>query len=152
MDINQPMPVPGHDYDPSINSGTFEYVYGPYQGWGTIMSNVSSTNMNWNGLLVNARHQVSKGLFISASYTWSHGLTDTHGGYELFQNDDVTQDVYHPHADYGNADSNVAQVLAISHVWNLPFFDRSRGLDHVSDRILAGSDVERKRAGPGYAS
>ena len=135
MDINQPMPIPGFDYDPSINTGTFEYVFAPYQGWAGIISNVSNTNMNWDGLLVNARHRVAKGLFLSAAYTWSHALTDTHGGDELFQNDDVTQDTYHPHSDYGNSDSNVANVLAISYVWNLPLFSKSTGLEHA---VLGG--------------
>jgi hypothetical protein len=126
-DINQPMPSGGFDYNPNINTGTFEYVYGPYQGWGQIASNVSGTGMNWNGLLVNVRHRVSNGLFISAAYTWSHSLTDTHGGYELFQNDLVNQDIYHHKADYGNSDSNVADSLAISHIWNLPFFSDATG-------------------------
>ena len=127
-DINQPLPSGGYDYNPNINTGTFEYVYGPYQGWGQIASNVSGTGMNWNGLLVNVRHRVSKGLFVSAAYTWSHSLTDTHGGYELFQNDLVNQDIYHHKEDYGNSDSNVADVLAISHIWNMPFFSDATGL------------------------
>jgi hypothetical protein len=135
MDINQPMPTGGFDYDPSINTGTFEYVFAPYLGWATIVSNVSNTNMNWNGLLVNVRHRVTKGLFLSAAYTWSHALTDTHGGDELFQNNDVTQDVYHPHADYGNSDSNVANILAISHVWDMPFFRKTTGIEHT---VLGG--------------
>jgi hypothetical protein len=126
-DINQPKPTGPYDYDPSINTGTFEYVFGPYLGWGQIASNVSGTGMNWNGLLVNVRHRVSKGLFISAAYTWSHSLTDTHGGYELFQNDLVNQDIYHHKEDYGNSDSNVSNILAISHIWNLPFFADSTG-------------------------
>jgi hypothetical protein len=127
-DINQPMPTGGYDFDPSINTGTFEYVFGPYQGWGQIVSNVSGTGMNWNGLLVNLRHRVSKGFFISAAYTWSHSLTDTHGGYELFQNNLINQDIYHHKQDYGNSDSNVANILAISHIWNLPFFNNAAGL------------------------
>jgi Carboxypeptidase regulatory-like domain len=130
-DINQPMPTGGYDYDPSINTGTFEYVFGPYQGWGQIASNVSGTGMNWNGLLVNVRHRLSKGLFLSAAYTWSHSLTDTHGGYELFQNDLVNQDIYHHKEDYGNSDSNVSNILAISHIWNLPFFADATGFRHT---------------------
>lgn len=135
FDINQPKPTGRFNYDPSINSGTFEYVFAPYQGWGQILSNVSSTNMNWDGLLVNVRHQVSKGLFFSAAYTWSHALTDTHGGYELFQNNDSTQDIYHPHADYGNADSNVAQILNFSYIWYLPFFSNASRFKHA---VLGG--------------
>ena len=135
FDINQPKPTGGYDFDPSINTGTFEYVFAPYPGWGSIITNVSSTGMNWNGLLVNLRHRLAKSFFLSASYTWSHSLTDTHGGYELFQNSTVNQDIYHPKRDYGNSDSNVADLLAISHIWNLPFFSGGGGISHA---VLGG--------------
>jgi len=135
FDFNQPKPAGGFNFDPSINMGTFEYVFGPYQGWGSIVGNVSNTGMNWNGLLINVQHRVSKSLFLSASYTWSHSLSDTHGGYELFQNNLVNQDIYNYKKDYGNSDSNVPQILAISHIWNLPFFTQATGLRHAA---LAG--------------
>src|SRR5947199_10263179 len=43
-DRNQPLPVPGFDYDPSINT-TFKYVFAPYKGWADITTNVSNTNL-----------------------------------------------------------------------------------------------------------
>jgi len=129
-DRNQPYPIPGYDFDPSVNTGTFPYFFGPYKGWGTITTYVSTTNLSWNGLLASLRHNVGKGLFVSASYTWSHALSDTRGN-ELFQDNDSTQDIYHPRADYGNADFNVSQVFAFSYVWDLPFLRQTTGIRHV---------------------
>jgi len=132
-DRNQPLPVPGFDYDPSINT-TFKYVFAPYKGWADITTNVSNTNLSWNALLFSVRHPVSKGLFLSASYTWAHALSDTRGT-ELFEDNNSTQDIYHPRADYGNSDFNVAQLFSFSHVWSLPFFNDTTGWKHVA---LAG--------------
>jgi hypothetical protein len=129
-DRNQPYPISGFDFDPAINSGTFPYLRPPYPGWATITTDVSTTNLWWSGLLASVRHQVGKGLFLSASYTWSHALSDTRGN-ELFQNNNSTQDIYHPRADYGNSDFNVGQVFAFSYVWSLPFFANSTGLTHT---------------------
>jgi hypothetical protein len=129
-DRNQPLPIPGYNYNPNINTGTFPYVYAPYPGWATITTNVSTTNLSWNGLLVNARHRIGNGLFLSASYAWSHALSDTRGN-ELFQDNNSTQDIYHPRADYGNSDFNVAHVFSLSHVWSLPFFHHAAGFRHA---------------------
>jgi len=133
-DRNQPLPVPGFNFDPSINTGTYTYLFAPYKGWGTITTNVSTTNLSWTGLLVSVRHQVGSGLFLSASYTWSHALSDTRGN-ELFEDNNSTQDIYHPRGDYGNSDFNVGQVFSFSHVWSLPFFSRTTGMKHA---VLAG--------------
>ncbi len=53
----------------------------------------------------------------------------------LFEDNNSTQDVYHPRADYGNSDFNVAQLFSFSHVWSLPFFNDTTGWKHVA---LAG--------------
>ena len=128
-DRNQALPDPPYDFNPLINTGTvFAYKYAPYQGYAQINTNVSYSNLYWDALEINVRHPVGRNLFISVAYTWQHGLSDTRGQV-FFENSNTTQDTYHPRSGYGTSNLNVPQVLAISHIWTLPWFQSATGIE-----------------------
>jgi hypothetical protein len=124
---NQPMRIPGYDFDPRINTGTYAYMFAPYQGYGAINTAVSNANANWHGLLVSVRRSYANGLFLTGSYTWSHGLSEGRGT-SLFGTPGSVQDVYNMRAQYGNSNLNVPHVFTLSVIYDLPFLRQSSGL------------------------
>jgi hypothetical protein len=126
FNINQPPPTGAFDFNPSINAGGSPYFYGPYQGYGAIVSWTSQLSAYYNGLMLNLRHPVGHGLFITAAYTWSHGLTPFRSPF-LFTTANTQQNPYNPKSNYGNSQLNVPQVLAVTAVYNIPLFAHSSG-------------------------
>lgn len=128
LNWNQPKPVGGLDYSPDINTGTYPYVYGPFYGWGSITSFTTTGNAEWHGLLVSARHQVGHGLFLSGSYTYSHGVQEASGA--GFGSQSV-QNSYNVRGDTGNSSVNVGHVASFSWIYDIPFMSRAKGISHT---------------------
>ena len=125
LDLNQPFPSGGYDFNPSINTGTNAYLYGPYQGYGAISTSSTDANANWHGLLVSARRAYHNGLFISGSYTWAHGLSQVFS--QTMFGTSGTQKSRDLRSSYGNSAVDVRHLLALSYIWDLPFLKNSRG-------------------------
>jgi len=119
LDINQPTPVGGFDYNPSINTGTYEYVYGKYQGYGNLNTVHSIGRANWNGLVASVRHSVGHGLFFTGAYTYSHGLSNVFS--QSFFGGGGFQNSLNPNGDYGNSAIDVTHVLSFSYIYDIPF-------------------------------
>ncbi len=125
LDINQPGPTGGFDYNPSINTGTYAYVYGQYPGLGSLSTNETIGRANWNGLVASVRHSTGHGIFFTGSYTYSHGLSNSFS--QSFFGGGSVQDTRNPNLDYGNSAINVKQVLALSYIWEIPFLKNKQG-------------------------
>jgi hypothetical protein len=137
-----------YDFNPLINTnpanknsaGDNSAYWAPYQGYGNI--NTISTRLwqEWNGMEAQVKHPVSKSLFASAAYTWSHNTTNLAGNGVI--------DPYNIKRYHGNTESlNFPQSLAITVIYTLPFFEHSNGLKRS---ILGGwrlSDISTLRAG-----
>jgi hypothetical protein len=90
----------------------------------------SDLSANWYALEFSVRHPVGHNLFVNASYTWQHLLSNDANS-DLFQEASASamQDVYHPGQNYGNSPSNnVPQILSFSYIWNLPWERNASGL------------------------
>ena len=130
-DRNQPLPDPPYDFNPLINSGTvFAYKFAPYQGFGQISTYTGFANLKWDALEINLRHPVGRNLFLTVAYTWQHGLSDERGTgfFEAGAGGQLVQDYYHPGSNYGSSNINVPQLLAISHIWTLPWYRNAKGI------------------------
>jgi Carboxypeptidase regulatory-like domain len=133
FDINQARPDAPYNYNPLINSdpalpgaaGIFEYVYGPYLGYGTISTDLSNSNAYWDALEILVRHPVGHNLFLNFAYTWQHNLGETYATSTL--DGGGAQNVYAPGQDYGNTNLNVPQVFAFSYIYNLPWYQGGQG-------------------------
>jgi hypothetical protein len=125
--INQPLPDAPYDFNPVINAGTtFNYLYGPYQGYASINTVEPALNTNWYALEVSVRHPVGHNLSLTIAYTWQHDLSQVRG-FTLFNNETGPSNVYNPGSDYGNASMNVPQSLNFGYIWNLPWYHNSHG-------------------------
>jgi hypothetical protein len=125
LDYNQPFPSGGYDFNPSINTGTYQYLYGPYPGWGGISTVSSRGNAYWNGLLLSVRHAAGHGLFITGSYTYAHGLQNgfTSSGFDSTS----IQNSYNLNGDYGNSSVDIRHLFSLSYIWNIPFMQNATG-------------------------
>ncbi len=128
--INQPLPDAPYAYNPVINTGTvYSYLYAPYIGYGSMATTDSNLSANWYALEISLRHPVGHNLFLNASYTWQHLLSNDANS-DLFQEASAStmQDVYHPGQNYGDSPSNnVPQILSFSYIWNLPWESKATG-------------------------
>jgi hypothetical protein len=125
LDYNQPRPTGEFDFNPSINTGTYAYLYGPYQGWGGITTNSSIGNAYWDGLLISARHAVGHGLFVTGSYTYAHGLQTGYSASAF--NPAGVQDAYNIDGSYGSSAVDIRHLFTLSYIWNIPFMQNATG-------------------------
>ncbi len=78
--------------------------------------NVGS-NSSYNGLSATYQHRYSEGLTTSASYTWSHAITDTPEG-NSYQFSSSVEDPSNPFRDRGNSNINRPNAFTFSTVYN----------------------------------
>jgi hypothetical protein len=120
LNINQPLPYQGLDFNPIINTGISPYTYtpaigsvaasqlSPYPGYGAISELETGQNQNWNALEVSVRHPGKK-LFATVAYTYSKDLADT------------PLDVYHPYKYYGPVSGlDFRHSLSTTAIYSLP--------------------------------
>jgi len=126
QNINQALPDPPYDFNPIINTGTvYPFVFSPYQGYGGITQYASLYNANWDALEISVRHPVGHNVFLSANYTWQHSLSDESSP-RIFQFG-APQDLYHPGNSYGNTGINTPNILGLSAIWSVPWYQNAGG-------------------------
>jgi hypothetical protein len=115
INVNQapPATVAGvaYDFNPNLNSATYSNAYyAPYQGYGNISYFENISFANWNALEASLQHRTTKNLYLTAAYTWSHGL-DNYGGFQNSRN---------IAAAYGDSGNDIPQVFTTSIIYYLP--------------------------------
>jgi Carboxypeptidase regulatory-like domain len=120
ININQAAPTTvngvAYDFNPNLNSASYSNAYyAPYQGYGTITYYENIGLANWNALEASLRHRTTKNLYLTAAYTWSHGM-DNYGGF---------QNVRNLATAYGNSGNDIPQVFTASAIYYLPRLDHS---------------------------
>jgi hypothetical protein len=96
----------------------------------------SGANANYNALIVNLTHRVSAGFSMSASYTWSHSLSDTA---ELWGYDQSLPigDPTNRNRDYGNSIINRPNAFTMSAV----FMPNYKLDNHFLNRLANGNQL-----------
>lgn len=129
LNINQPGPVPGYDFNPLLNSGAYSSAYfAPYQGYTNVNYYTSWGKSSFNALLLSVRHPIGNNLYLTLAYTYSHNLSNMNS----------VQDMHHPDSSYGNATGtavNTPQVLTWSLIYTEPWLKNSKGWKQA---LLAG--------------
>lgn len=146
LNYNQPLPDAPYDFNPLINSGNYTYLYAPFPGYAAITTNTDGFTANWYALEVNARHPVGRGVFLSVSYTWQHGLSDVRGN-AIFNNASGIQNTYNPDAEYGSSTFNTPQILSTSLIWELPWYKAAGGLRQAALGGWKFSEITSAQAG-----
>ena len=104
---------------------------------------LSGGSANYNGLIVDLRHDLAHGLQMRANYTWSKNLDD---GSAWNTSVSANTPAYVmvpslPHLDYGAAATDIRHSFAVNGTYDLPF-GRGQSLfaqaGSVADRLIAG--------------
>ena len=106
----------------SKNSSVNINALRPYQGFTNIRLYESSAASSYHGLQVGLTRRYSNDLTFSLAYTWSKVLTDASG------QDDGVEDLLNSGAERSHASFDRNHILAMSYVYNLPFFRTQSGL------------------------
>ena len=148
---NQPTPVTigsvNYDFNPLLNlnpatnkpdSTAYWAPYAGYNGMSTIYTRLWQ---EWNGLELQVKHPVTKSLYVTGSYTWSHNTTNLAGSGVI--------DPYATSRYHGNTESlNFPQSLSLTVLYQLPFFTHSGNL---AEKLLLGgwsfNDITTFRSG-----
>jgi len=126
---NAALRAPFIGYDPNSTS---------YQGRGI---------SNYDALQVGLNKRMSKGLQVTASYTYSHTL-DEQSGLGLFF---TGNDVNNLKSAYGNSDFDRTHVLSVSYLYEFPKLDNAKG---VLNQVVNGwgmSGVTTLQSGQPYS-
>lgn len=140
---NQPLPTNGYDFNPNINTGSYSpYYYAPYIGYAAISTLATRQGSNWTALEASLKHAVSRNVFFTLAYTWSHGLSNySTATYNMV-------DAYHPSRYYGNTGGvNIPQSGSATVIWTMPWFKSG---NFVERTLLGGwklSDITNLRSG-----
>ena len=92
----------------------------PLQGFGSVTVYEGASTSNYNGLQVGLNRRAANGLFVGASYTWSHTLTTASS-----DTSSVRIDQYTRLFDYGNASFDVRQNFNLNYVYLIPSLKNS---------------------------
>jgi hypothetical protein len=137
-DINATPPADMHYItDSSVNMENLR----PYPQIEYIYSAASTGWSNYNAFQASVKRHFTNGLFFDANYTWQRSLdTGTGGGWTSQMQVDSEQDASDVAANYGNARSNVPNVLSGAVVYQLPFGQGKRLLNQggVANAIVSG--------------
>jgi len=106
--INGARPYPFLSSSSPIDPGLPLTNIGVYEGIG---------NSSYNGLWLNVKKRLSKGLQLDASYTWSKSIDDNSRNVQGL----VLQNSYNVAGDRGLSDFDVRHHFVMSPVWDFPF-------------------------------
>ena len=104
---------------------------------------ISGGSANYNGLIVDVRHDLYRGLQLRASYTWSKNLDDGSAwNTSVSANTPAYVEVPRlPHGDYGPAATDVRHIFSVNGTYDLPFGNGQSVFTHtgaVAGRIVSG--------------
>ncbi|HKX28438.1 MAG TPA: adenylyl cyclase, partial [Blastocatellia bacterium] len=102
----------------------------PYKGYVAINAPQNWFNSNYHSLQAAAEQRFAGGSLIKVAYTWSRNLTDNQS-----DRSNAPQNPYDFKADYGPGALDRPHVLAVSYVYELPFYRTQKGL---AGRLLGG--------------
>ncbi len=106
----------------------------PYRGYRSINIVQPRFNSNYHSLQVFGQHRFSGSSQVNVAYTWSKNLSDN-------QTDRSTapQDSFRTKGDYGRAALDRRHIITANWVYDLPFFDKTRG---IVGTLLGGWQVQ----------
>lgn len=108
---------------------------------GAIDVMVNDASFNYNSLQVELRKRFSQGLYFQANYTYSKNLTNAIGtGQTLFE---PYLDNARPEIEYARADFDIRHVMNFNGIYQLPFGQGKRFLDHggLADKLFGGWEL-----------
>ncbi len=108
------------------NNALLSQFLRPLRGFGQIALYESAATSNYNALQLQLTKRFGSGLFFGAAYTWSRAMTTAQADTTW-----VRADQYTRQAEYGPANFDRRQVLAVNYVYNTPRMATGNWLTHL---------------------
>jgi hypothetical protein len=124
-DINAPLP------GSNASSANINQRRPLYPVFAQLSETSGFINASYNALQARVEKRFSQGFTLLGSYTMSKSLDDASG----FASDQLWSNSYDIRLDHGPSTFNQHQQFVVSGVWQLPFFQNSKGIAH---RVLGG--------------
>lgn len=140
IDLNQPQPgafvATGLFGSPTptvtANKSGVLNVIRPYQGWGNIGETASIFSANYNGIQSSVTKHFKGKSSVTASYTYSKGLSNTQG------DGSSPQDIYNLAPEYGPTSFDRRHIFSANFVYELPSLQHSAA---VMRETLGGWEI-----------
>ncbi len=131
--INQPMPVPGYDFDPRLNTRAISTdTIRPFLGYSNIGQRENTGSSVYHSLQATFKRRMSRGLLFEGSYTWSRVIADASGFNEGPQN------AYNLQAERGPTTFDRTHMLIFNYIYELPFL---KGRNDMVGTMLGGWQI-----------
>jgi hypothetical protein len=127
-DINQPTAGALQ----SAPAGTNVNFLRPYKGFAAIQEEESTANSMYKALQVSFTQPLRKGLFVTASYTYSRS-DDGGSNYR-----DIVPDTYNTSNLWGPSEYDTRHIFVVSYIYDLPFF---RDRTNLRGKLLGGWEI-----------
>lgn len=128
------------------NANNVSNAVRPFKGYQSIIFTNYGANSSYNALQTRLSRRFSRGLSLSADYTWSKTI-------DLVDNDDATNglpDTYHPKTEYGPAGYDRTHVFNVNYVYTLPEWYKTGALRWLVDGWEL-SGITRFWSGPPFS-
>jgi Carboxypeptidase regulatory-like domain len=99
---------------------------------------------NYNALQLQVRKRFSKGLQLTASYTWSHSL-DEQSGLGLFF---TGNNPLYPKSNYASSDFDRTHVFLVNYSYTIPKFTSNKLLDNIAGGWIIGGQTVAQSGEP----
>jgi len=121
--INQPLPVPGYDFDPRLNTRAVATDrIRPFQGYSGIGQRENTGSSTYNSLQATFKRRMTQGLLFESAYTWSRVIANASGFNEGPQN------AYNLSGERGPASFDRTQMLIFNFIYEIPFLKLRRDI------------------------
>lgn len=131
--INQPAPNPANTTTALQNAAR------PFTNFGNITWGQSTLKASYNALLVKLQQNYGSDLSFIASFTYAHAIDDGAGIISAGDSSKaLPQDSYDQGAEKGSSDFDIKDRFAFSPVYDLPFGEGKKYLQHGIGSYLAG--------------
>ena len=110
----------------------------PISGLGSFTIFENGGRANYNALQIEGRKRYTRGLTLTAAYTWSHAIDDVSDVFPIAGAPVIAQDQNNLNLERGSSNFDMRHRLAMSFIWDLPFYRESRG---PVARVLGGWQV-----------
>ncbi len=120
-----------------VNGQHVAYNQDLYPAFDSIDRLINEGTSNSNALELSLQRTMSKGLEVTAAYTWSHALDDSSGAFTAneIQVTNGAVNLKGPLGHYGNSDQDIRQNFSFSALAELPF-GRGRAFGQHLPRVL----------------
>jgi hypothetical protein len=134
LNVNQPVPVGGVDFDPRLNAGTVNInTIRPFPGYSDVTFFTFGNESRYDSLQISFQRRFVRGFALQGQYTLQRTVGTT-----ASNRDARHQDNYRPELDRGRFPFDRPHSFTLNYIYELPFL---RGRGDVLEQVFGGWEI-----------